>query len=274
MNRNFLAEIIAAKRERIFLLREQLGQLRRAAAEVRGKAKPHRLRKALVAKSPQIKVIAEFKRRSPSAGTLHAGASPGEIAAGYEKEGACALSVLTEEDYFGGSLADLAAVRAATVLPILRKDFIIDASQIFESAKAGADAVLLIVAALNDDSLQTFRLIAENELQLDALVEVHDPTELERALRCGANLIGVNNRDLNTLQVSVNTSEILIQAAPRDRTLISESRLRDAGTLRYLQQLGYAGFLIGEMFMRADDPAAALRDLLRAAQNRSPALSP
>src|SRR5262249_46048087 len=155
----------------------------------------------------------------------------------YERGGACAISVLTDEEYFGGSVVDLRSARSRTNLPLLRKDFIIDPIQIFEAATAGADAVLLIVAALDDTWLKELRSLAEDELRLDALVEVHSSEELNRALNAGAKIIGVNNRDLRTFRVSLNTSERLIAEAPPDRTMVSESGLRDPGSLRYLQAL-------------------------------------
>jgi indole-3-glycerol phosphate synthase len=169
--------------------------------------------------------------------------------------------VLTDETYFGGSIADLRAVRSSTDLPILRKDFIVDPIQIYEAAIAGADAVLLIVAALDDGSLRDLRKLAEDELGLDALIEVHTPAELRRALDAGANIVGVNNRDLQTFQVSLETSQRLIAEVPDDKIVISESGLHDSESLNRLHALGFHGFLIGETLMRAADPETALRDL-------------
>src|SRR5207237_5795577 len=175
------------------------------------------LLRALESNSQRLKIIAEFKRRSPSAGMILDDLAVSDIVRCYERGGACAISVLTDEEYFGGSIVDLRAARSITNLPLLRKDFIIDPIQIYEAAIAGADAVLLIVAALNDVSLSTLRELAENELCLDALVEVHTSDELRRALDARATIIGVNNRDLTTLQISLNTSERLIAEAPPDR---------------------------------------------------------
>jgi indole-3-glycerol phosphate synthase len=206
-----------------------------------------------------INVIAEFKRRSPSKGMIREGADPIEIARAYQAGGAVAMSVLTEEDYFAGSLEDLRQVKATVDLPVLRKDFIVDEYQVYESAAAGADALLLIVAALDDELLLRLRRLAEDELQMDALVEVHTSEEMRRAAACGAKLIGVNNRDLRTFEVSLETSLSLAREAPSEALLISESGLKTSDDLQRLRDAGYRGFLIGETLMRADDPAAALR---------------
>jgi indole-3-glycerol phosphate synthase/phosphoribosylanthranilate isomerase len=188
-----------------------------------------------------------------------------EVIAAYESAGAAAVSVLTEEDFFGGSLSDLREIRAATMLPLLRKDFVLDDYQIYESAAAGADAVLLIVAALDDEKLSALRMITEDELGMDALVEVHDQAELDRAIKCGAKLIGVNNRNLHTFEVSLSTSEKLARVAPEDVILISESGLKPED-VPGLQALGYKGFLVGEMLMRAKDPYKELRRFIEAGE--------
>jgi len=207
-------------------------------------------------------IIAEFKRRSPSKGVIRDDLSPESIARAYEAGGAAAISVLTEEDYFGGSLADLVAARRVTTLPLLRKDFIFDEYQVYEAAAAGADALLLIVAALSDQQLLSLRALAEDELGLDVLVEVHSEGELKRAVAIGARVIGVNNRDLRTFAVSLDTSVKLARVAPADAMLISESGLQTRADLSKLQAAGYKGFLIGESLMRADEPEIALRSLL------------
>lgn len=240
---NVLTEIIAKKRERV--------------REAKTRANPHAFRSAL--EKEGINIIAEFKRRSPSKGMIREGANPSDVARAYQAGGAVAMSVLTEEDYFSGSLDDLREVKAAVELPVLRKDFIVDAYQVYESAAAGADAILLIVAALDDESLSQLRRLAEDELGLDVLVEVHTREEMKRAAACGAKLIGVNNRDLRTFEVSLETSLSLAREAPSGALLISESGLKHAADLQRLYAAGYRGFLIGETLMRADDPAAALR---------------
>lgn len=267
MSRNFLSEILAQKREAVARMKTQSSsdRLRERALEIRKRAVPHRLSQALKSESLRLKIIAEFKRKSPSAGIIRDDRSAEEVARSYERGGACAISVLTDEAYFGGSIADLRAVRSATDLPILRKDFIIDPIQIYETAVAGADAVLLIVAALDDAVLGNVRDVAEDQLGLDALVEVHTSEELHRALNAGAKIIGVNNRNLQTFQVSLKTSECLIAEPQHDTIMVSESGLQDAESLRRLDVLGFRGFLIGETLMRATDPEKALRDLIHAA---------
>jgi indole-3-glycerol phosphate synthase len=185
------------------------------------------------------------------------------VAHAYEAGRAAAMSVLTEEDFFSGSLDDLREVKRAVALPVLRKDFIFEEYQVYESAAAGADALLLIVAALDDELLSRLRRLAEDELGMDALVEVHTSDEMKRATACGASLIGVNNRDLRSFEVSLETSLSLAREAPEGALLISESGLRDFRDLRRLHDAGYRGFLIGETLMRSEDPADALRQLLR-----------
>jgi indole-3-glycerol phosphate synthase len=267
---DFLGQVIATKRDQVLRDRsaEKFAQLHKEALAIRAKAEPHRLRDA-IARSSGPGIIAEFKRRSPSAGVIRSDVGLGETARAYERGGARAISILTDEEYFGGSLDDLMIVRAQTSLPILRKDFVIDPTQIFAAAIAGADAILLIVAALDDISLQRLLETAEGELGLDALVEVHTAEELQRATKAGAKLIGVNNRDLRTLRVSLETSERLIAAAPRDAIMVSESGLSGGGDLRRLGALGYRGFLVGEMLMRAADPAAKLRELIEACEGQA-----
>jgi indole-3-glycerol phosphate synthase len=261
---NILSEIIDRKRQAIARLRADPAArgFRKRALETRGKATPHRLVQALESDSRGLNIIAEFKRRSPSAGIIRNDVSATDVAHCYERGGACAISVLTDEEYFGGSISELRAVRASTTLPILRKDFIIDPVQVYEAAIAGADAVLLIVAAVDDRLLRELREIAEDQLGLDALVEVHTSLELRRALNAGANIIGVNNRDLQTFQVSLETSERLIAEAPRAKIMISESGLQSAESLHRLHTLGFHGFLIGETLMRARDPEKTLRDFI------------
>jgi len=263
-----LSEILDRKRETVARLRADAASrdLCDRALATRAKATPHPLLRALESNSAQINIIAEFKRRSPSAGTIRNDLSASEVAACYERGGACAISVLTDEENFGGSILDLAAIRAITDLPLLRKDFIIDEIQIYEAAALGADAVLLIVAALDDAALTTLRATAENELGLDAVVEVHTSEELYRAMRAGARIIGVNNRDLQTFHTSLQTSERLIAEAPTDRVMISESGLQNSKSLRHLHALGFRGFLIGEALMRAPNPEAALRNFISGAQ--------
>ncbi|HKY42462.1 MAG TPA: indole-3-glycerol phosphate synthase TrpC [Pyrinomonadaceae bacterium] len=257
-----LTQIIAKKRERVSEAKKAvpLEPMRRLAAEMRDNATPHAFINVL--RSDGINIIAEFKRRSPSKGMIRVGAKLVEIVQSYERGGAAAISVLTEEDYFDGSLDDLRNVKATVGLPVLRKDFVFEEYQVYESAAAGADAILLIVATLDDGTLSHLRRLAEDEMRMDVLVEVHTTDELKKAVACGAKLIGVNNRDLRTFEVSLNTSLSLASHMPRECVAISESGLHSSSDLQRLHQAGYRGFLIGETLMRADNPEEALRKLL------------
>jgi indole-3-glycerol phosphate synthase/phosphoribosylanthranilate isomerase len=258
---DFLSEILAVKRQRVAAAKAKapLAILRESARQTCGGI-AHRLRRAVMDPG-RPNIIAEFKRRSPSKGRINQHADPETVARMYESGGAAAISVLTEEDYFDGSLTDLREIRMATSLPVLRKDFIFDEYQVYESARAGADALLLIVAALDDEKLSRLRAITEDELGMDALVEVHSKEELDRAVKCGARLIGVNNRNLRTFEVSTETSLLLAHVAPREATLVSESGLTPEVIPR-LRTAGFGGFLIGESLMRAHDPAQALRNFI------------
>jgi indole-3-glycerol phosphate synthase len=261
---NFLNEIVQRKREQVQRAKEgaPLSKLRGRALALRSGAEPFALRAAINERKNQFAVIAEFKRASPSKGDIQLQAGPAEMVQIFEQNGATAISVLTEEDFFRGSIADLIAAKAAVRIPVLRKDFIVDEYQIFETAAAGADALLLIVAALDDEQLVSLRRLTEDALQIDALVEVHTEDEMQRAVSCGAKLIGVNNRDLRTFAVSLDVSAECLALAPADSILISESGLRENAELQRLNAAGFHGFLIGEALMRAEDPGAALRTLL------------
>jgi len=205
--------------------------------------------------------VAEFKRRSPSAGWIGEGARVAEVARAYARGGAAALSVLTDEPFFGGTLEDLAAARAAVDLPILRKDFIVDAYQLAEARAAGADAALLIVAALADVELAA--LLAVGKLYgLELLVEAHDADEVARAVRADAAIIGINNRDLRTFTVDRELAARLRADIPPDRVVVAESGIRDAADVARLRAAGVDAMLVGETLMRAPEPAAALRALL------------
>lgn len=271
-----LAEILRRKREDVAeLLRlRAVTSIRDSALRIREKAEPNRLRKTLAAEDPQLKIIAEYKRRSPSKGIIREDLPPAEVASIYQDAGACAISVLTEKHFFGGSIDDLVEVRGATALPVLRKDFVIHPVQLFEAAEAGADAVLLIVAALDDETLRELRLIAEEELGLDALVEAHTREEMDRAANCGAQLIGVNNRDLTTFEVSLSISEALVGYAPESAWLIGESGLSTGEELCRLRALGFDGFLIGGSLMQSGNPGDALRELIESCSRRSATAGP
>ena len=264
---NKLQEIIETKRRRVAAekLHVPLFALKMAARKRRQTAVAHSLL-ATLSNSERTNIIAEFKRRSPSKGAIRGDANAASIARQYEAGGAAAISVLTEEDYFAGSLDDLHSIRETTSLTILRKDFILDEFQIYESANAGADALLLIVAALDDERLLRLRKLTEDDLGMDALVEVHTPDEMRRAIDCGAKLIGVNNRNLATFEVSLETSIELALMAPPDATLISESGIETRHDIERLQAAGYRGFLVGESLMRADDPVVMLRQFINSAQ--------
>jgi indole-3-glycerol phosphate synthase len=219
---------------------------------------PHGFREALC--GPGIAVIAEFKRRSPSAGRLRERADVAEMVGAYERGGAAALSILTEGPHFEGSLEDLRAARAASTLPVLRKDFIVDPYQLYEARAAGADAVLLIVAALAPSALDELHGQAR-ALGLDALVEVHDSAELEAALDVKANLIGINNRDLRDFSVDVQRTSRLLAEIPPGTAVVSESGIARSEQLRELEEQGVQAVLVGESLMRAEDPEQALREL-------------
>ena len=254
---NILDTILATKREELVTARravpfEQLEVLARAAGPVRG------LRAAL-ARPPgaPVRVLAEIKRASPSAGAIRAGADPAEIAAAYAEAGAAAISVLTDREYFDGDLSFLTVVRDRVALPLLRKDFLIDPYQVAEARAAGADAVLLIVAALSPAQLGEL-LAAAHAYDLDALVEVHTVREAEIALAAGTSLLGVNHRDLRTFQIDMSLTSVVAPMLPADVVLVAESGIRTAADVSLLGAVGAHAVLVGEQLMRAADPAAAL----------------
>lgn len=224
---------------------------------------------AALSRGGRVNVIAECKRRSPSRGVLRAAYEPVDIAIAYERGGAAAISVLTEPGFFDGSLQHLESIRAAVEIPLLRKDFIVDEYQLLEARAAGADAVLLIVAAVDDGTLKRLAAAAE-ALGLAALVEVHSADECDRALACGARLIGVNNRNLRTLQVDLDASHAIARLIPAGVVAVSESGLKTPGDLRALTALGYKAFLIGERFMTSRDPGDALAGLLKSLHGADP----
>jgi indole-3-glycerol phosphate synthase len=208
-----------------------------------------------------ISLIAEMKRASPSRGPIRPGASVAEIVTAYQDAGARAVSVLTESAHFGGSLDDLAEARAACDLPLLRKDFVIDPYQVLEARAAGADAVLLIVAALGRERLGEL-MGAASDLGMDSLIEVHDEDEVEVAVEAGAELLGINNRDLHSLEVDLGTTFRLMADVPAGTVVVAESGITERGHVADLEDAGVDAILVGEALMRADDPAHAVRDLL------------
>jgi indole-3-glycerol phosphate synthase len=255
---NVLERIVAETREDVRKRRKKtpLATLEQALAG-RGDDRP--FCEALTL--PGVSVIAEHKRRSPSAGVIREGATVADVVGAYERGGAAALSILTEGRNFGGSLDDLREARAASSLPILRKDFIVDAYQVYESAAAGADAILLIVAALDTDELAALYAEAAG-LDLDVLVEVHSEEELETALEVvDADVIGINNRDLSDFSIDVQRTFELLHDIPAGKTVVSESGFRARSQLDELERVGVDGVLVGESLMRAPDPEAALRAL-------------
>jgi indole-3-glycerol phosphate synthase len=257
---DLLATIVAATR-RIVEVRAEREPISSLAQRVeRAGGRPGSFRAAL-SRAGRINVVAECKRRSPARGVLRADYDPAAIARSYAEAGAAAISVLTEPTFFDGSLDHLRSVRETVGLPLLRKDFIVSEYQLFEARAAGADAVLLIAGALQQAELVQL-LARSGDLALDALVEVHNGEELTAALDAGAVVIGVNNRNLRTLTVDLGVSEELILRIPNGVTAVSESGIKTPDDITRLMALGYGAFLIGERFMAAEDPGAALGALL------------
>jgi indole-3-glycerol phosphate synthase len=254
---NVLERIVASTREE-FERRRRATPLARLEAALDQRPEGRPFGEALA--RPGISLIAEHKRRSPSAGVLREGATVGEIAQSYERGGAAALSILTEGAHFGGSLEDLQEAVAATELPVLRKDFILDRYQLYESAAAGADAILLIVAVLDHDDLYELHREARG-LDLDVLVEVHDEDELLRALDVDADILGINNRDLADFSVDIERTYELLSDVPAGKTVVSESGFTTREQLEDLDRVGVDAVLIGETLMRARDVEAACRTL-------------
>lgn len=257
---DLLRAIVAATRRIVSVRRERepLDALERRAAAAT--AQGERFESEL-SRAGRINVVAECKRRSPSKGVMAADYDPVAIATAYERGGAVAVSVLTEPTFFDGSLEHLAAVRRAVRVPLLRKDFIVDEYQLLEARANGADAVLLIVSALEQADLVRLQARAA-ELGLAALVEVHDENEVRRAVDAGARMIGVNNRNLRTLQVDVDASHRLAALVPKGAVAVSESGLQSRADLERLAGEGYRAFLIGERFMTAPDPGRAIAELI------------
>ncbi|HJS52739.1 MAG TPA: indole-3-glycerol phosphate synthase TrpC [Pyrinomonadaceae bacterium] len=265
MTPTILEKIIARKRIRVEEAKRDrdLGTLVSRAEESKRYRRNFR---AAISQADRINIVAEFKRSSPSKGVINESRDPDATARLYKDGGACAISVLTEEDFFQGSLEDLRAVRGAVDLPVLRKDFIIEEYQIYESAAVGADAILLIVAALTSENLHRFQTLAQ-EVGLEAVVEVHDLEELETAISADAKIIGANNRDLRTFEVSLDVSRDLIEHVPADALVISESGLKTRDDLIELRNLGYSAFLIGETLMRSGNPVQELKELATEVQS-------
>jgi indole-3-glycerol phosphate synthase len=263
---DFLTEIIVLRKKRLENAKSKhnFEEFKISAVAKRENSKNHYLREVL--QKNQTNIIAEIKRASPSKGVINDKIDVAEVARKYENGGACAISVLTEEDKFAGSLDDLRAARNAVKLPILRKDFIFDEFQIYEAALNGADVILLIAAMLDDEVLLKLHHLAEEDLGLDALVEVHTLEELERVKKIGAKIIGINNRDLHSFRVSLDVSRQLIKHAPKDALIISESGLSTKDEITELRELGFSGFLIGETLMKSGDAEKTLKEFTTEAQ--------
>jgi len=254
---DILARIVVRKREELAQRAHRLDQWGRQAESQRAGRRDFRA--ALCARVPAV--IAEVKRASPSKGVLCADFDPARIAAEYRRGGAAAISVLTDESFFQGSLAHLESVRAAVDLPVLRKDFTIANAHIVEAAAHGADAILLIAAILSGRELRDFRESAAR-YGMTALVEVHNRHELDAAAASGAQIIGVNNRSLSTFQVTLDTSLALAEYMPSGVVRISESGINNAADIARLRAAGYTAFLVGEHLMKSVDPAAAIQQLV------------
>jgi indole-3-glycerol phosphate synthase len=254
---NRLAEIIAHKRREAEALEPHAAELRKIALQ-RNEFRGFR---RLLFEPGATRIVAEIKRASPSAGVIAGDFDPIQQARAYERGGARALSILTDRFFFQGCLDDMTKVRAEVELPVLRKDFIVTIPQIYESAACGADAILLIVAALDDEELRCLYDTAR-AIQLDVVVEVHDMAEMDRALDLGADIIGINNRNLKTFKVSLQTVELLAPEIPADCLGIAESGIKTAEDIRFCKRQGIDCFLIGETLMRSHDPAETLRSFM------------
>lgn len=256
-----LDDIVAYKRDEL-AARKRRVSLARLKDRALYRAVPPGFLDALKTRTGRT-IIAEVKKASPSKGVIRADFDPLDIARGYHTAGAAAVSVLTEKKFFQGSLEYLRSIRSRVPVPLLRKDFLFDEYQVHEARAFGASAILLIVAILDDRQLADLARLA-HELGMDCLIEVHDEQERDRALTAGAALLGINNRDLRTFHTTIETTERLVEGIPDDVFVVSESGLSSAGQLARLEAQGVGAFLIGETFMAAADPAAALRSLLDA----------
>jgi indole-3-glycerol phosphate synthase len=255
----YLDKIVQSHREKAAREQRNLDDLvgqARALPVTRGFAE-----QLVVGSREQLCVIAEIKRKSPSKGVLHPELNAANISALYEQGGASCLSVLTDEDFFGGSIEDLQNARASTSLPVIRKDFTVSEFDVVDARLMGADCVLLIASALSNDELSRFFDLATH-IGLDVLVETHDESELDRALNVGANVVGVNQRDLITFEVDHARAERMASLIPPTVVRVAESGVRDVRDARRLRDAGYDAVLVGESIVTASDPAAAVRDLM------------
>lgn len=260
---DILQRIVETKRCEVEVLRRDLAGLRSRAEG----APPARDFVGAIHGGDTVAVIAEIKRRSPGAGGIRTDLDPLHLGSRYESGGAAALSVLTDEKYFGGSLGDLASVRDLVKIPVLRKDFVIDESQVYEARGAGADAILLIVGILDDDTLSSLRTLAE-ELGMSVLVEAHDGAEVERGLAAGAGLLGINNRNLGTFETRIGVTLSLATRVPSGVVLVSESGFNTSADVASVGEKGVDAVLVGESLLRQEDPGAGVTAL--AGQRRAP----
>ncbi|WP_422107601.1 indole-3-glycerol phosphate synthase TrpC [Winogradskyella sp.] len=256
---NILDNIVADKRKEVDL-RKSLIPIKQLEASVLFGRKTHSLAAAL--RYSDSGIIAEHKRRSPSKSVINQRLNVQDVATGYQSAGVCGMSVLTDGKYFGGSLDDLFLARASCKLPLLRKEFIIDEYQIIEAKASGADVILLIAAILSKAEIKTFSELAKS-LHLDVLLEVHNEEELQKSIMPSLDMLGVNNRNLKTFEVSLETSKTLSEQIPDDFVKVSESGISSVNAIKELQPYGYKGFLIGENFMKTDDPGKSAFEFIR-----------
>jgi indole-3-glycerol phosphate synthase len=253
---DILQRIVETKREEVKVLKKNASELRRTAES----APSARDFAGALSAGDAVAVIAEIKRRSPGAGAIRPELDPLGLGPRYEFGGAAALSVLTDVEYFGGSLEDLTGVRELVQIPILRKDFVIDESQVYQARAGGADAILLIVRILDDERLRSFRALAEG-LGMAVLVEAHDGTEVERAVAAGAKVIGINNRNLETFETRIDVTLSLADRVPSDVVLVSESGIHTAADVRRVGEMGADAVLVGESLLRQEDPGEGVAAL-------------
>ncbi|MGO4920871.1 indole-3-glycerol phosphate synthase TrpC [Maribacter spongiicola] len=260
---NILDKIVADKRKEVEL-KKSIISMSQYEASVLFERKTNSLAQAL--KNSDTGIIAEFKRRSPSKDSINQNANVGQVAKGYENAGVCGMSVLTDIKYFGGSIEDLILARASVKLPLLRKEFIISEYQIIEAKANGADVILLIAAILTRQEIKTYSELAKS-LGLDVLLEVHNEEELHKSIMPSLDMLGVNNRNLKTFEVSLETSKVLSKLIPDDFVKVSESGISSIDAIKKLRPFGYQGFLIGENFMKTDNPGKSAIEFIKNLKN-------
>jgi indole-3-glycerol phosphate synthase len=255
---DILSKIVADKRKEVDL-KKSIIPVSQYETSILFQRKPISLSKAL--KQSNTGIISEFKRRSPSKASINQEVNVGQVAKGYENAGVCGMSVLTDIKYFGGSLEDLALARASVQMPLLRKEFIIDEYQIIEAKAYGADVILLIAAVLTKPEIKSFSELAKS-LDMDVLLEVHNEIELQKSIMPSLDMLGVNNRNLKTFEVSLDISKSLSKLIPDDFVKVSESGISSIEAIKDLKTFGYQGFLIGENFMKTENPGKSAHDFI------------